>query len=127
MEGKRSYDKYLEKNFEENYFGKYIIITKAELESAKYKNTDTYRYVFEEDYHQDTPKPSGSQIAEANKRATERGGGAGVDYTPDVYAKFQVSDRKSGTIYRTKHGTGAFAKWMKAYIQALEKAGQKNQ
>ena len=127
MKGKRSYDKYLEKNFEQNYFGKYIIIDKAELISAKFKNTDTYRYVFEEDYHQETPEYSGSQIAAANKRALERGGGPGVDYTPNIYAKFQVTDRKSGIIYRTKHGTGAFSAWMKAYIQALEKARQKNQ
>ena len=124
---KRSYDKYLEKNFEENYFGKYVIIDAADTVNQRYKNTDIYRYIFAEDYHMETPTYTAGQRAAADQTQTERRGGPGLDYTPDVYAKFQVRDRKSGTVYRTKHGTGAFAAWMKAYIQALEKARQKNQ
>jgi hypothetical protein len=123
---KRSYDKYLEKNFEENYFGKYIIIDAADTLNSKYKNTDTYRYIFAEDYHMETPTYTAGQQQEATQRQMERRGGPGLDYTPDVYAKFQVTDRKSGVIYRTKHGTGAFSAWMKAYIQALENARKKN-
>jgi hypothetical protein len=117
--GKRSYDKYLEKNFEENYFGKYIIIDKPELESNKYKNLEAYKYVFDEDLNQEYI------TANDAKRATNKGrqfkeNGESIDYGLHTYAKFLVQDRGTGEVYRTKHGTGAFSKWMKAYIQALE-------
>ena len=122
---KKSYDKYLEKNFSENYFGRYLIIDRAELESNKYKNTDTYRYVFDEDYHEEYKSANPAQIA-ANGGRRVNSNGTTVDYGQQMYAMFQVMDRKSGTVYKTKHGTGAFSKWMRAYIQALEKARLKN-
>lgn len=121
--GKRSYDKYLEENFEKNYFGKYIIIDRVELESDKYKNLEVYRYVFDEDYHQVYTTGNGQQV-DFNGDSKVKGQAQRNDPGLQMYAKFQVLDRRSGTIYRTKHGTAAFSKWMRAYIQALEKSRQ---
>ncbi len=108
---KNSYDKYLEKNFEECYFGKYLIISVDELENKKYKDTNKYPYVFNEDLHQD-------YIASNNHSLNP-------DYGLNTYAMFYVQDRRTGDIYKTKHGTGSFSKWMRAYIVELEKARQK--
>jgi hypothetical protein len=101
--GKRSYDKYLEKNFEEAYFGKYEIVEASSVDSKKYSDKKKYRYVFDEDKH-----------------TVNRSAGSIPDNS--TYAMFGVTDRVSGETYKTKHGTGAFSKWMKVYIQALEKA-----
>jgi hypothetical protein len=119
--GRKSYDKYLVENFEKNYFGRYIIIDKAELESAPYKNINVYRYVFDEDFHQEYISANSAQLA-ANQGRQFKKDGQSVDYGLHTYAKFQVQDRQTGSVYRTKHGASAFSKWMKAYIQALEKA-----
>ena len=107
--GKRSYDKYLEKNFEENYFGKYVIIEAGDVNNKRYENKKKYRYIFDEDKH--------SQYI---------GSGRSSDYGLSTYAMFSLQDRITGEVYKTKHGTGAFASWMKAYIQALERTRQKN-
>ncbi|MFC0776342.1 hypothetical protein [Terrimonas alba] len=119
--GKRSYDKYLEENFEKNYFGKYIIIDKSELESSKYKSIEVYRYVFDEEFNQEYISANSAQRS-ANRGRQFKDNGQSVDYGLHTYARFQVQDRRTGTVYKTKHGTGAFSKWMKAYIQALEKS-----
>lgn len=123
---KKSYDKYLEKNFEENYFGKYMIIDAADTLNRFYKNTDVYRYIFDQDHHVDIPKYSGTQIAAANKHDMETKSGPSLNYVPDLSDQFQVMDRKSGVIYKTKKASGSWSWWMKSYIQALEKARQKN-
>jgi len=39
---------------------------------------------------------------------------------------FALKDRVTGKVYKTKHGTGAFSKWMRAYIQELEKTRLRN-
>ncbi len=105
--GKRSYDKYLEKNFADNYFGKYEIVEEAFVSNKKYSDKKKYRYVFDEDKH--TVNRSAGSIPNSS-----------------TYAMFGVTDRLSGETYKTKHGTGAFSKWMKVYIQALEKARTNN-
>ena len=104
QKGKRSYDKYLERNFKENYFGKYVIVDEVEANHTKYQDKRTYRYIFDEDKH----------------TVIDGRGSIGS------YAKFSLTDRLTGEIYKTKRGTGAFAAWMEAYVQALEKARQKN-
>ena len=121
--GKNSYDKYLEENFEKNYLGKYVIIYKEDLRGPDYKNIDVYRYVFDEDLHQEYISASSIELA-ANRGRHFKDDGQNLDYGLHTYAKFQVQDRRTGTVYRTKHGAAAFSKWMKAYIQALEKARQ---
>jgi len=107
--GKRSYDKYLEKNFQENYFGKYVIIDEMEVNHKQYQDKKKYRYIFDEDKHTEN-----------------RGMGRSTDFGQSTYAMFALTDRITGDVYKTKHGTGAFSAWMKAYVQALEKARQKN-
>jgi hypothetical protein len=103
--GQRSYDKYLEKNFKGNYFGSYVIIDAEELSRKQYDDKKKYRYVFSE-----------------NKRNYYSTQGSNQGAT----AIFAVTDRLTNETYKTKFGTGAFASWMKAYIQALEKTRQKN-
>jgi hypothetical protein len=73
-----------------------------------YKDTKKYRYIFKEEKH------------------TEYVGSGPNAYGSNTFAKFLIEDRITGKIYRTKHGTGAFSKWMRVYIQALEKTRQKN-
>ena len=104
MKGKRSYDKYLEKNFKENYFGNYIIITRRGLLDEQYRNTDKYKYIFDEELHSEYSEKYGFHAS----------------------AKFFLEDRNTGKKYITRRGSSAFSKWMRAYIKELEKARQKN-
>lgn len=106
---KRSYDKYLEKNFKENYFGKYVIVSEAEVKENQFDDKKQFRYIF-------------SEAKQTDIIGHNRPG----DYGQNTYAKFGLTDRLTGQLYQTKNGTGAFSKWMKAYIQELEKTRTKN-
>lgn len=114
--GKRSYDKYLEKNFAEYYTGKYVLLEPGEERTRPYADKKKYRYIFSED--QITQTRTKGVYQGATRMRTE------VDNT--TIAKFQLEDRLTGEVYRTKHGTAAFSAWMRSYIQALEKARLKN-
>lgn len=109
--GVRSYDKYLERNFEKYYTGNYEIIDRTEIDNKQYSNKNKYRYIFSEEKHVDYGNPA---------RRTSIGEPA------TIYAMFGLLDRVTGKVYKTKHGTGAFAQWMKVYIQKLEKTRLKN-
>lgn len=114
--GSRIYDKYLEKNFAENYKGKYVIVEPGEERTKRYADKKKYRYIFSED-----------QITQTRTKGVYQGAArvrTEVDNT--TIAKFQLEDRLTGEVYRTKHGTAAYSAWMRSYIQALEKARLKN-
>lgn len=116
LKGTRSYDKYLEKNFAENYGGKYVIVDPMEARSQQYADKKKYRYIFDEDK---TVNIDTYGIYQGKTRV-------GTQNVSSATAKFQLVDRLTGEVYKTKHGTGAFSAWMKAYIQELEKARLKN-
>lgn len=46
FEDSKGYNKWVEKAFKENYFGKYEFVSKSDLNSSKYSDTEKYRYYF---------------------------------------------------------------------------------
>ena len=113
QEGKRSYDRYLERNFRNHYFGAYELVFEEDIErQQQYRDKKKYRYVFYEDKH---------TIYETRIKPMEVG-----PNPPSMYAMFAVRDRLNGREYKTKHGTAAFSKWMRAYIKELEKTRAAN-
>ncbi len=102
------YNKWLEKRFPENYFGKFVIISAADLSSTKYKDTKKYRYIFKE--------------AEVERRDLSNM----KNFQTDTYVSYSLTDRSTGTVYKTKNVYGAPTALMRDYLMVLEKVRQKN-
>jgi hypothetical protein len=100
-----AYNKYLKRNFEENYTKKYKIIKSSELKSYP---SDHYRYSFD---HLVT------LVQESNTSQTGR-----TYYTTRIAAdRFYILDRKTEVKYLTDKSS-YFSKLMKGYIVALNEA-----
>jgi hypothetical protein len=104
----RSYDKYLEKHFKNHYTGGYVIISRREISSEAYQDTEKYRYIFDEEV--------GTNSSRDAKGKSESWG----------FSRFYLKDRVTKKIYRTTHGVGSFGPWMKNYIKELERTRLKN-
>jgi hypothetical protein len=95
------YNKYLKKNFEENYTGSYKIITPKEIPNY---SPERYRYIFDHNLNYSTRATDGKSYASS-----------------DV---FYITDRKINKDYVTK-SSAYYSKLMKAYIKALDLERQK--
>jgi hypothetical protein len=109
MKGKRRFDRYYEKNFKENYTGKYIFIGEGEDHDPQYKDVTKYPYVFGQDV---------SYYIRGNPTALD------VDMTK--LGSFFIYDRQTHKVYETKKGSSYWALLMKAYIQVLEESRLRN-
>ncbi len=105
--GKKSYDKYLIKNFKE-YVGDYRIVTSEALDSAKYSDKKQFRYVFNFKFE-----------------AHSIMGHDGFTTTIDV-RRFSIEDRFDGLLYQSPMTSSYFGKVMKAYIENLNLEIEKN-
>jgi hypothetical protein len=106
-----SYDKYLIKNFNKVYNGKFIFVAEDTIESALqgiYQNKEKYRFVFDygignvyvwEDSHNEAFSTN----------------------------KYYIYDRKENKKYYSKITSSFFSKVMRAYIINLEKKREQNQ
>jgi hypothetical protein len=106
-----SYNRYLKKNFKENYTKNYKLISPEELNNYP---VDKYRYSFDHTVNHTT-----------QRTVTTTNMGNGISHTSSNSSTqassdiFYVTDRKSGINYKT--GSSAyFSKLMKQYIQALD-------
>lgn len=105
----KSYDKYLEKHFKNHYTGEYVIISARELSGEAYKDTEKYRYFFDEEF--------GTNNVKDAKGMNNSWG----------FSRFYLKDRVTQKIYITTHGVGSFGPWMKNYIKKLEVTRLKNE
>lgn len=109
----RSYNKYLKKNVEKIYKGKFEYATEKEFESdEKYKDLEKYRYVF--DY---SNSPAGS-VFTSNPVST---GGSGTIMRPALYdvKMFSVVDRKTKKVYTSRLTSSFWSKLQRVYLKKL--------
>lgn len=105
----KSYDKYLEKHFKNHYTGEYVIISAGQIAGEAYKDTEKYRYIFDEEI-------GTNDVRDAKGKNNSWG-----------FSRFYLKDRVTKKIYKTKHGVGSFGPWMKNYIRKLEITRLKNE
>ena len=103
--------KIYEKRFPENYFGKYVLIEKDELKSAKYSDVSKYRYLLVFNSRLDKSNPNSGAMT-----------GAGVD----VSASAGLMDRATQRVYQTKLFPVGISNLLKDYLVVLEQVRRKN-
>ena len=115
LKGKRSYDKYVEKEFL-TYTGKYVLATEEEI-SNKYNDIEKYRYLM--DYHmEDTYSTYYNKDKEKYGPPYETKKSTGFRY--------YILDRKEKKEYIRKSKSGFFTLEMKAYLIAIDSIRKKN-
>jgi hypothetical protein len=102
---RKSYDKYLKKGVENNYKGKYEFITEKQLRQTRYKDTETYRYVF--DYID-------------NYQVVEDGVPTGATFGKMFFVKDRVNDISYIREGQVNGAISNFGKAIVAYMIALE-------
>lgn len=100
------YNKYLKKNFESSYTGKYKIIKPKEVDNY---SASKYRYIFDHSLNYKTNITTTSTSSHSFTYASS-----------DV---FFIKDRKIDQDYVTK-SSAAYSKLMRAYIKALDEERQ---
>lgn len=105
---RKSYDKFLVKNFQE-YQGDYEIVSLNDINTEAYANKEKYRYVFD---HFPEPKNYRNQ-----SQGTE---------TSNEVKRFSITDRIGNRQYESKFVSMYFSKVMKAYIENLNLELEKN-
>jgi hypothetical protein len=106
LQKNRRYNKWLDKRFPENYFGKYEVIAPDQISDSKYADKDKYRYTFDFEY--------------------------GAD--PDFYrmvatgtmVSFVLFDRVTGKFYKSAFAGQDVSDYMKDYLIRLEQIRKKN-
>lgn len=110
---KNARDKYLKKYFKENYHGPYVFVDSDKIDSELFKDTDSYRYIFDVDRRTDNKL----KFNVFKKR-----------FEPDgtTWNKYYVKDRQTGKYYYGQVESGFFAKLIEAYTINLEKTRKRN-
>jgi hypothetical protein len=111
------YDKYLRKNFKENYMGPYKLIDESEL---KQYPPEQYRYIFDNRSNYTTkttttytPVTAGGHIQNGASMSSTH------SFTYASSDSFTVTDRINNKHYTTQR-SAYYSKLMRAYVQALE-------
>jgi hypothetical protein len=108
--GKRNIDKYINKGFEQNYQGDFVVIDIDELYNNKYKDFSKYRYEFSliDDYR------GGSTIA-------------GQRQSQEFNYNAQLIDRETGKFYKTFKSTNMYGDLVAAYAKQLNEIRIQNE
>ena len=115
------YNKYLKKNFESSYTGKYKIIKSKEVKNY---SASKYRYIFDHSLNYSSNTTTTSTPITGGGHVTN--GGSNISSHTFTYASsdvFFITDRKIGQDYVTK-SSAAYSKLMRAYIKALDEERQ---
>lgn len=104
LQGRRSYDKYLEKEFAA-YSGKYVLAYKHEIDS-KYPDKIKYRFIMDYDSESSGYFVSGK-------------------YNQTQHYQYYILDRNRDIKYKKKGASSYFALEMKSYLKAIESARKK--
>lgn len=102
LTGRKSYDKYVKKNFEE-YTGKYILATEEEIKT-KYSDVSKYRYVMDYEKSQENMR---TDITSKERHIVN-------------YYRYFILDRKENKEYVRRSASSFYALEMKAYLEAIE-------
>lgn len=105
LKGRNSYDKYLQKDFQEYYTGDYVLATDKDM--GNYSDVNKYRYVLDYDF-------SSNVYFQGNGSQTRT-----YTYTYAIY------DRKENKYYKRKMGSGFFSKEIQAYLLAIDRERKK--
>ena len=108
ISGQKSYDNYMKKLVKKEYHGKYEFVLKENLYSEKYKNHDTYRYVFDRNVSVNSNYVFNPQTNRGENRKT-------------TSSAFFITDRKKGTTYKCPMTSSFFAGIIHGYVINLEK------
>ena len=104
LHSQNAYNKYLIKNVEKNYFGKYIFVPYDDRYSTKYTDTTVYKYMFDM-----------SEESHTSNGAT-------------IYGRtFFMIDRNTHKRYGNNTTSGLWGKMIIAYMTGLEKVRLENQ
>lgn len=98
LHGPDYYDKFVRKNFDKAYTGKYVLLTQEELDSEKYQDLEKYRYTL-----------------------AYRGGSSTTHKITITQKKFFVYDRLNKKKYITGAEFPYYAKAMEVYLNQLDK------
>lgn len=115
------YNKFLKKNFKENYFGNYKLITEKELKNYP---SETYRFVFDRSLNYSTKT---STINSSGNSNPQYGGTTISTTSTKTYASsdvFYITDRKTEKDYVTL-SSAYYSKLMRAFIKSLEENRKK--
>ncbi|VXB37047.1 conserved exported hypothetical protein [Flavobacterium sp. 9AF] len=103
LRGRKSYDKYVLKAVQNNYFGKYIFVEAKDFYAGTYADREVYKYIF--DYTDGSTSTAlysdGMQSSVTAKR-------------------FYVKDRLNEKMYQSGAESAYFAKALEAYFINLE-------
>lgn len=111
LEKRESRDKYLKKYFKENYKGKYVFATLAEVNSEKYADVNVYRYAFTYNRLQGTVRDMAT-----NDKVASYGS-----------SNYFIYDRKMDKEYNSTFHSSFFGKTIDAYTANMEKQRLANQ
>lgn len=106
--GRKSYDKYLIKNWT-SYTGDYILVKRDELKQNMYEDVKKYRYIFDDEENSHT-----SRDFSTGRNQTLTG------------VSFYLMDRTDGKHYSINVESGLWSKLMKSYIEKLNDIRKKN-
>ena len=117
--GKKSYDKYLKSNIRKVYRGNYELVSKEELKSNKYSDTDKYRYAFDfkkvfYSYHSNNSVIYGQSANTGMKNATGQ------------VRRFAITDRTDNKDYVMSMTSGYWSKLQRMYLKNMEEVRAKN-
>lgn len=101
---KKRYNKFMEKALQKYYTGKYIVLSRAQLQSGDY-DSSKYRYEFDYD--------KGTKYQFYNPQT-------GKTYQPKFFKRYFVNDRLNDKKYKCGAEFTYFGNAMKVYFQNLE-------
>jgi hypothetical protein len=110
------YNKWLDKRFSENYFGKYVFITFDQLNDPKYADTKKYRYIFDET----------EKLVTSGKTTFASQTASGSMASTDVFASFLLTDRATGIVYKSRAQSAGISQLMQQYLIKLEQIRSRN-
>lgn len=114
IKGRDSRDNYMRKHIKNIYKGKYEFVLESDLNSSKYSDKNTYRFLF--DYN------AGSATYVGRNNVTGRT--EAMDLPTSSYF---IKDRKNDQIYHSNFSSGYFSKLIQAYVTNMEKVRLQNQ
>ena len=118
LEDRKSYDKWVEKAFENNYFGKYELVKKEDLKQSKYNDIQKYRYYFTfEKGTEYTIKTTSQDVGFKNPNTKS--------YTSN-YKRYYIFDRLNEKKYSSGAEFSYFSTAMEVYARNLEAKRNKN-
>ncbi|MBN8642256.1 MAG: hypothetical protein J0L86_10640 [Flavobacteriales bacterium] len=114
LKGRNSRDNYMRKHIKNIYKGKYEFVLESDLNSSKYSDKNTYRFLFDYD--------AGSTSSVGHNNVTGR-----TEAMSLPTSSYYIKDRKNDKIYHSNFSSGFFSKLIQAYVINMEKVRLQNQ